>query len=91
MNASPPPGECRPGGLRLASPSPTAPLPPEATHGQAAPDGALPLVEPISVVAKVAKLLANLDHYPRLEYPIRWKDGYLHQKVRTSLHPNHQL
>ena len=65
-------------------------MPPEATTGEAAQVNAPPRVEPVSVVAKVTKLLINQDQFPRLEYPIRWKDGFLHQKVRTSLHANHQ-
>jgi hypothetical protein len=91
INASPQPDGCLVGKLLLPAPPPTVPMPPEAASGGTGQVNAPPPVETVSVVAKVTKLLINQDQFPRLEYPIRWKDGFLHQKVRTSLHANHQL
>lgn len=57
---------------------------------QAVHEEALPSIQPVSVVAKVAKLLTSHCQYLRLEHPIHWKKGYLHQKVLLSLRANRE-
>jgi len=93
MNTPPKPGAGPAGEPNLPAPAPApAPsAPADATASQTVQPESLPPARPVSVVAKVAKILINQHHDSHPEHPAHWEDGYLQQKVLTSLNADHQL
>jgi hypothetical protein len=91
MNPPPQPGACPAGEPNLPSPAPAVSAPSDATASRPVQGETLPPARPVSVVAKVAKILINQHHDSHLERRAHWEEGCLHQKVLTSLNANHQL
>ena len=75
----------------LPAPAPAGSAPLAAASSRIAAREMLPLAKPLSVVAKVAKLLVNQPHEPGSEPPARWENGCVHQKVLTSLNADQPL
>ena len=75
----------------LPAPAPAGSAPLEATSSRTVAREMLPLAKPLSVVAKVAKLLGNQPHDPVPERPAHWENGCVHQKALASLNTAHPL
>lgn len=85
VKASPQFGICIVDESSSPTPAPVDPVPAGATARRTVPGDMPPIVQPGSVVTKVAKILIHQGQNTAWKHSIRQADGCMHQKVMLSL------